>query len=211
MPYPGASQRDQVRLLERIQVCHALSVTSPCQLVISVCLDLSNLALEESSTTQSLDSILAPHIAAHRSATVASYIVIDVDGKDPSLRLTAPPAAFIAPTVLRLMHDLLAPSGALVINTVARGGDEPVNELIAALKAVFLHDQATPGSVYVIKPSDENVNLILFAVKGGQRADTELREPYMAHLRRRGESEHGADLSTTERELLAMAAKVKEV
>ena len=86
-----------------------------------------------------------------------------------------------------------------------------MNELIVALKDVFQHDQVVAGYVYVIKPSDENVNLILFAVKGGQPANSALRETCMAHLRRRGESEHGSDLSTTERELLAMAAKVKEV
>ena len=165
----------------------------------------------ESSATQPLVPILASYVAAHRSASLASYIVIDVDGKDPSLRLTAPPAAFIAASALRLMHDLLVPGGALVINTVARGGEEPVNELIATLKAVFQHDQATASSVYVIKPSDENVNLILFSVKGGQRADTAMRETYMAHLRRRGESEHASGMSPSERELLSMATKIKEV
>ena len=172
-----------------------------------LCIDLSALTLKESSIIQPL----APYVTAHRSASVASYIVIDVDGKDPSLRLTAPPAAFIAAPTLRLMHDLLVPGGALVINTVARGGEEPVNELIAALKAVFQHDQATAGSVYVIKPSDENVNLILFGVKGGQRADTALRETYMAYLRWRSDSEHASGMSPSERDLLSMATKVKEV
>ena len=86
-----------------------------------------------------------------------------------------------------------------------------MNELIAALKAVFQHDQETAGSVYAIKPSDENVNLILFAVKGGQSADTTMRETYMAHLRRRSEDEHGPGLFPSERELMMMETKIKEV
>ena len=37
---------------------------------------------------------LSSYLAAHSSAPVVSYIVIDVNGKDPSLRLTAPPVVY---------------------------------------------------------------------------------------------------------------------
>ena len=44
------------------------------------------------------------------------FIFIDVDSKDPSLAMSAPPPNFITPVALRAMHDLLRPGGMLALN-----------------------------------------------------------------------------------------------
>lgn len=97
-----------------------------------------------------------------------SFLFIDVDGKDTSLGLTAPPESFITDTALQLMFNLLSAGGMLAINVVARGGKEPVDALVIKLKSIFECNSAdfNAGSIFMIKPSDETVNTILIAIKG---------------------------------------------
>ena len=39
------------------------------------------------------------------------YIFLDVDSKDPSLGLSAPPSSFLTPTALEDIYSLLEPGG----------------------------------------------------------------------------------------------------
>ena len=119
----------------------------------------------------------APRVDGTR-ARVFSFVFIDVDGKDQSLGLSAPPESFITPETLSAIHSLLSPGGILAINVVARGGEGPINDLVAKVKCAFgllpmnLEDtteladiSCAQGGVYVIRPSDEDVNVILIAQK----------------------------------------------
>ena len=141
-------------------------------------------------------------VSHRQSYPLLSYIIIDVDGKDSSLGMTAPPLPFIEYEALLHMYDLLLPRGLLIINVVARGGEEPVNALIDKIKTIFQIKDNTAvdpttinttttattttnnnnnsyndnilngkghyedGKVYLIKPTDNTVNVILVAQKG---------------------------------------------
>jgi hypothetical protein len=98
-------------------------------------------------------------------------ILLDVDSKDNSLGLSAPPASFLAPALLAHLHDrVLLPGGSLCVNVVARDMSK-LAALIAQLKDIFCApataDEANVvlGKVYCIKPSAETVNLAVHAVK----------------------------------------------
>jgi hypothetical protein len=98
-------------------------------------------------------------------------VLLDVDSKDNALGLSAPPPAFLAPHVLRHLHDaVLLPGGSLCLNVVARDKSR-LAALVAQLKEIFCAPAATAtatqaqGKVYCLKPSAETVNLTLHAVK----------------------------------------------
>ena len=100
-----------------------------------------------------------------------AYIFIDVDGKDTTLGLTAPPESFITPQSLQAMHDALAPGGVLLLNVVARGGQDAIDALVLRLKSIFARQknhEHQEACVFMIKPSDTTVNIILAAVKHDQ-------------------------------------------
>lgn len=86
-------------------------------------------------------------------------IFIDVDSKDPSLGMSAPPAEFASIPAIQQMHSLLRPGGLLTINVVARA-EEKFAQLKESIVSVF-GDQA----VYLLKPSSDTVNAILVAVR----------------------------------------------
>ena len=71
------------------------------------------------------------------SSHAFAYIFIDVDGKDTALGLTAPPESFITQQSLQAMHDALRPGGILLLNVVARGGQDPIDALIRRLKSTI--------------------------------------------------------------------------
>lgn len=88
------------------------------------------------------------------------YIVLDADSADSSRGLSAPPAEFTAADAVSVMRSLLSPRGLLVINTVARDKIE-LSLFLTSVKDVFV---ASGGDVYILKPSEDTVNLIILAV-----------------------------------------------
>ena len=92
-------------------------------------------------------------------------ILLDVDSKDNSLGVSAPPAAFLEPSFLQHLHDkVLLPGGSLCVNVVARDKSK-LADLVAQLKAIFCTGD-NGGKVYKVKPSSDTVNLTVHAVKG---------------------------------------------
>jgi hypothetical protein len=61
------------------------------------------------------------------------YIFLDVDSKDSSLGLSAPPEPFLAPESLEAAYSLLCPGGLLIVNVVARN-----KALLADLQKKFI-------------------------------------------------------------------------
>lgn len=116
-------------------------------------------------------------------AKALSYIYIDVDSKDSSLGLSAPPPEFIEQGMLDRIHSMLIDGGIIVINVVARQSDL-LMDLIGKVKVAFLKTElstssessvdlvARPGRVFSLKPSDETVNVTLIAIKGSTSKDT---------------------------------------
>lgn len=93
--------------------------------------------------------------------TQFDYIVLDADSADVSLGLSAPPAAFVTIESVNAMHNILSTNGLLVVNVVARDKNE-LKKFVDTIRATF---GPTGGDVYVIKPSDDTVNLTIVAVK----------------------------------------------
>ena len=101
-------------------------------------------------------------------------IFLDVDSKDNSLGLSAPPVAFLDNSLLTHVHDrLLLPGGSLCVNVVARNKTR-LADFISNLNGIFCQpdvDSALSGRVYCLKPSSDNVNLTVHAVKGRARVN----------------------------------------
>ncbi|KAG5180926.1 hypothetical protein JKP88DRAFT_270097 [Tribonema minus] len=109
-------------------------------------------------------------------------IFIDVDSKDPSVGMSCPPAAFVDPAFLAVLRGLLAEGGVLAINVAARSATLRTAVLDAAA-AVFCGSGADAGGsdgagssnsaagvldgeVHQLRPSEEDVNTIVLAVRG---------------------------------------------
>jgi spermidine synthase len=97
-------------------------------------------------------------------------IIIDVDSKDPSQGLSAPPREFITPEMIRNYHSLLTARGVLSLNVVARN-QLFFEQLSASLCQEFLSSTSSPlattGNVYRIISSSEHVNVTLHATATG--------------------------------------------
>jgi predicted O-methyltransferase YrrM len=97
-------------------------------------------------------------------------IFLDVDSKDPSLALSAPPAAFITEEALVATLGLLKEGGMLAVNVVARGGPRLLRDLAATIRtagSTLVGETAAeePFSVYKIQPSDDTVNTLMVVVR----------------------------------------------
>mmetsp|Transcript_10757 Transcript_10757/g.16344 ORF Transcript_10757/g.16344 Transcript_10757/m.16344 type:complete len:761 (-) Transcript_10757:16-2298(-) len=88
-------------------------------------------------------------------------IVLDVDSKDSSLGMSAPPKEFVTLEFLKVLRSLLSPSGVLSVNVVARSVAR-LDDLKEAVRKVFCQG-GSPGCLYKIDPSEENVNITLHA------------------------------------------------
>ena len=101
-------------------------------------------------------------MSAKSASHPSSYhvIVLDVDSKDLSLAISAPPMSFLTLPCLTDMFTLLAPCGVLVVNLVVRSRDS-LKEVLLAFKHIFVDSKC-----YVTRPSEENVNITLHVVKG---------------------------------------------
>lgn len=94
-------------------------------------------------------------------------VLLDVDSKDNSAGLSAPPPSFLRTEVLRHVHDeVLLPGGSLCLNVVARD-QEKLADLLRQLKSIFCGAEAGElgGRVYSLRPSADTVNLVVHAVK----------------------------------------------
>jgi 2-polyprenyl-3-methyl-5-hydroxy-6-metoxy-1,4-benzoquinol methylase len=90
---------------------------------------LSDLSLNPTSSSSS-------SLTSSRTMKQYDFIIIDVDCKDPSMGLSAPPKEFITNDVLFKLYSLLSSDGILLINTVARN-KELLNQFIDRLKIIF--------------------------------------------------------------------------
>lgn len=102
----------------------------------------------------------APPSVPPSEAVLLDFIVLDADSADSSRGLSAPPQEFTADTAVAAMRSLLSPRGILVVNTVARDKNE-LRRFVDAIKEVFV---PAGGDVYILKPSEDTVNLTILGV-----------------------------------------------
>ncbi len=103
------------------------------------------------------------------------FVIVDADSADPSLGLSAPPKELITDEAIRSMFDCLGPRGLLVMNVAARDDSARV-ALCRRIEAVFrgegdqsstVADAARTHYLFTLRPSEEMVNVIVIAAKGG--------------------------------------------
>lgn len=90
-------------------------------------------------------------------------IILDVDGKDLSIGLSAPPKAFVEDAVLQALYNQLTPQGILILNVVSRS-QTALQAVIDGLKRAF-QTSSTNENMFVLQPSKENVNLEIICCK----------------------------------------------
>lgn len=116
-------------------------------------------------------------LSLNTSTPNLDFIIIDVDSKDPSLGLTAPPKEFIVDDFIHSMYHLLKPGGLLIYNVVARNKDL-YSDLLHKLKSHFLVQQKSEevfyesGRILELKPSSDTVNACIICSKGEKTHDT---------------------------------------
>ena len=136
------------------------------------CVDIPIEASSASATSSATSSSLPA------AASIAlDVIIVDADSKDPSLGMSAPPAAFVSIESLVCMRSLLRPGGLLLVNVVARS-----DSAMEALKKLFLQvfvdvgEEKNPpedqrvlerGQVFSLRPSEDEINVLLIGRKGG--------------------------------------------
>lgn len=91
------------------------------------------------------------------------FIVVDVDSKDTTVGMSCPPEAFLSDSYLGRIKDALADGGVLVLNVAARSPDM----YQSALESVCRAFPSSDGRVFFLKASDDDVNTVVFALKGG--------------------------------------------
>ncbi|KAI9914512.1 hypothetical protein PsorP6_007626 [Peronosclerospora sorghi] len=91
-------------------------------------------------------------------------IIVDVDAKQRDVGMSCPPVSFVEDKFLAQVYSLLASHGLLLLNITCR---ESVlyKEIIARLKRVFCGSSA----VLALKPSDQDVNTVLFVRKADEK------------------------------------------
>lgn len=97
---------------------------------------------------------------AGQPRSVFDLVVLDVDSKDLSSGLSAPPAAFVEDSFLQQLYDLLAEDGLLIINAAARS-NQALQGILDSLVRTFGHS----SHVYLLQPSKETVNVEIICLK----------------------------------------------
>lgn len=94
-------------------------------------------------------------------------LIIDVDSKDTSQAMSAPPRAFATRESLETMHSVLRPGGLLAINVAARS-DASLQAFTAVLRSVFIEhsNDGGGGRVFSVRGSEDLVNVTVIAVRG---------------------------------------------
>ena len=108
----------------------------------------------------SLDSAAVAAAAAVESAAPLDVLIIDVDSKDTSVGMSAPPRSFATLEALETMHAVLRPGGLLAVNVAARS-DALFSEFVALLRAVF----GAGGRIYSVRGAEDVVNVTVLAVR----------------------------------------------
>ena len=102
-----------------------------------------------------------------------ALIVIDVDSKDTTVGMSCPPTAFVAPDFLAKVRAALAPGGVLVVNVAARS-QAMYDSTLGAVREAFPRGGGGGGGeqqqdacdVLTLKPSDDDINTVVFAING---------------------------------------------
>ena len=93
-----------------------------------------------------------------------SVIIIDVDSKDTTVGMSCPPAAFVALEFLQKARRALVQGGVLVLNVAARS-QAMYESTLDAVCGVFTCPKNS-GSVFTLKSSEDDINTVIFAIKG---------------------------------------------
>lgn len=119
--------------------------------------------VDEEPLPSLVNSLLLP---LARQDPAVDAVLIDVDCKNTSLGITAPPPAFLEPSLLRGIHSSLLEGGLLLINVAARE-EAYTRDLCRDLREIFQADSGL-GQVYQLRPAEETVNAVVVACKGAQ-------------------------------------------
>lgn len=125
------------------------------------------IAASETASAEEDDSSTGSGSALPADLGPLDFLFIDVDSKDPSLGMSAPPQAFITRSALQTMHDVLRPGGLLALNVVARTASLR-QALLDLLQSVFGPDEGSSTGqrrVFTVRGSEEDVNVTVLAVK----------------------------------------------
>lgn len=96
------------------------------------------------------------------------FVFVDVDSKDPSLGMSAPPRAFASKEALETMHAVLKPGAMLAINVAARSSSM-MHEFLTVLYTVFVVQAPidSRGRIFTVRGSEDLVNVTVIALRGG--------------------------------------------
>ena len=117
------------------------------------------------------------------------FLFLDIDSKDPSLGISAPPKSFLTDESLRTIHEIVASEGLIVINLVVRN-ISLLGALLSKVREIFNDCDVTEmkkkeaesttkvkndsiglklkkSEFFTIKSSDDTANVILIIRKGG--------------------------------------------
>jgi spermidine synthase len=103
---------------------------------------------------------IANGLAYDYGTNALALVFLDVDSKDTSVGMSAPPQEFLEASFLSRVKAGLREGGILVANLSARSNDLS-KAALDAIRAAFPN-----GRVFTLKPSDDDVNTIIIAVNG---------------------------------------------
>jgi ubiquinone/menaquinone biosynthesis C-methylase UbiE len=145
------------------------------------CVDKCHVAIAEGMEllARIRDRIAGNVSAEAEPASPLDFLFIDVDSKDPSLGMSAPPRSFATKEALELMHAILRPGGLLAVNVAARS-QSMFQEFIAGLRAVFTAEAlqtSSSGRVFTVRGSEDLVNVTVLALKADEDLSVSLSSP----------------------------------
>lgn len=97
-----------------------------------------------------------------------AFVVVDVDSKDNSVGMSCPPQAFLESSFLLKVKASLRMGGVLAVNVAARSADMYRQALTSITRAFA--GSGDGSKVYFLKAAEDDVNTVIFAVKGSTPA-----------------------------------------
>lgn len=104
--------------------------------------------------------------APENDALLLDSIIVDVDAKERSVGMSCPPVAFVEDKFLRDSFALLADGGVMLLNVSCRDSTL-FQQIVARLKQTF-----DGSSVFVLRPSEQDVNSVVFIRKDKKGANS---------------------------------------